>query len=1097
VNGNWGGARRLLTGARAVLLAASGCIGGMAIAASAAPAYADCAPAAGNDVTATCTGTTTNQGSGSPGTSAGVNGFGSGIETNLNTTVLLGATVTGNSAGIAYGSGAVINSGTISGAGANGFAVVATGDIAITNSGTIAANSSLSLAIFTQGSATVANSGSISGSFGGIDSYGAATVTNSGMIAGGLFYGIVSGADANVGNSATIMGWDGIRAGVVTLTNSGTLTGTHGYGVYALSTAVVTNSGTIAGAGSAGINVVSGALTLTNSGTISGGSNGIAANTSAVVTNSGTITGTSGNGIYAFNGSAQVTNSGLITSGNTGVSAASSVSLTNSGTVAGASGYGVYAAGDAATVINSGAITGGQQGVYAFKSASVTNSGTITGITGGIIANASANVTNSGTISTSGANSTAIYANTNAAVSNSGIIAATGLGGSAVSAGGDIAITNSGTIAASGSFGTAVFTTGSATVVNSGTIAGTFGGLDSYGVTTVNNTGTIAGGLFYGIVSGSSANVTNSGAITGWDGIRGAIVNLTNSGTITGTHSNGIFALSSAFVTNSGTIKGTGFAGIRAVGGAATVSNSGVVTGTNSGIVAGTSVSLTNSGTVMGTNGYGVYAFTSATVTNSGSIIGGSAGIYAQTSASVTNSGMISGASGIVALASGDVSNSGTIIGTSGIAIQLNASGVAASDTLTVLPGARFGGKVDFGGGADKVTFGPGSWILNTANFDATLSTVATAGNPYVVTPNQIIVGELSGFGAQNRAIMDITGWISSVLPDVPVFVPGAGAGGRNSFAALDSEASPFDAFTNFPPDALGYAEAPAFKASSATYADGSTVWAKGFGGQRQQATNGAFIGAATTGYGGAVGYERLVGPDLKIAVLIGGSTNRTNLYQSAGNSGTDTMFGGAYGRKTWGANFLDLAVIGGSLDNTTVRNIGGGLALLSASATYGGWFISPSLVAGRRIDIDGRGFTVTPALKVRYVDVHFDGYAETGAGAADLTVADRDLRALEERAEVTFANSSTTANGNLATVRVTGGVLGQQRTAGGQVNVALLGLNFLAATPDPAKVTGAYGAVGLDWRMGRVTLFAAGEYSYTNDTARSYAGKGGVHVGW
>ncbi|WP_139101124.1 autotransporter domain-containing protein, partial [Acinetobacter baumannii] len=93
------------------------------------------------------------------------------------------------------------------------------------------------------------------------------------------------------------------------------------------------------------------------------------------------------------------------------------------------------------------------------------------------------------------------------------------------------------------------------------------------------------------------------------------------------------------------------------------------------------------------------------------------------------------------------------------------------------------------------------------------------------------------------------------------------------------------------------------------TYADGSTVWAKGFGGQRQQATNGAFIGAATTGYGGAVGYERVVGPDLKIAVLIGGSTNRTNLYQSAGNSGTDTMFGGAYGRKTWGANFLDLAV--------------------------------------------------------------------------------------------------------------------------------------------------------------------------------------------
>jgi hypothetical protein len=29
------------------------------------------------------------------------------------------------------------------------------------------------------------------------------------------------------------------------------------------------------------------------------------------------------------------------------------------------------------------------------------------------------------------------------------------------------------------------------------------------------------------------------------------------------------------------------------------------------------------------------------------------------------------------------------------------------------------------------------------------------------------------------------------------------------------------------------------------------------------------------------------------------------------------------------------------------------------------------------------------------------------------------------------------------------------------------------------------------------VTLFAAGEATYTNDVARSYAGKGGVRVGW
>jgi hypothetical protein len=97
------------------------------------------------------------------------------------------------------------------------------------------------------------------------------------------------------------------------------------------------------------------------------------------------------------------------------------------------------------------------------------------------------------------------------------------------------------------------------------------------------------------------------------------------------------------------------------------------------------------------------------------------------------------------------------------------------------------------------------------------------------------------------------------VLPDTPVFAPRAG-GTASSFAALDTAASPFDAFNSFPQSALGYAEAtkaPALKAASAVYADGNAVWAKGFGGQRVQDSNGALIGGTTTGAGGAVGYEQ------------------------------------------------------------------------------------------------------------------------------------------------------------------------------------------------------------------------------------------------
>ena len=110
------------------------------------------------------------------------------------------------------------------------------------------------------------------------------------------------------------------------------------------------------------------------------------------------------------------------------------------------------------------------------------------------------------------------------------------------------------------------------------------------------------------------------------------------------------------------------------------------------------------------------------------------------------------------------------------------------------------------------MNFGPGSWILNTANFNVALSTVSTSGSAYVVTPNQIIVTDLSGFGAANRAIMDVTGWISSVLPETPARAPAQG--GATSFAAIQSAAPRFDtAFDSFP-SALPYAPTPSSTAA-------------------------------------------------------------------------------------------------------------------------------------------------------------------------------------------------------------------------------------------------------------------------------------------
>ncbi|MGL5165563.1 MAG: autotransporter outer membrane beta-barrel domain-containing protein [Afipia sp.] len=862
-----------------------------------------------------------------------------------------------------------------------------------------------------------------------------ATVANSGTVTGDSS-GIYAANTVTVTNSGTIAGANlyGILAGTANVTNSGTITGGD-YGIRA-STANVINSGTITGADFAGIHV-NNTATVTNSGFITGGDNGIRAST-VDVTNSGIITGTDFYGIYAIN-TATVTNSGLITGGDYGIWA-STANVTNSGTITGTGPYGIHVT-DTATVTNSGAIIGGDFGISA-STANVNNSGTVTGGTRGINALVTANVINSGLI-TGG---------------NYGIVANT------------------------------------ANVTNSGTITG-----GDYGIradtANVTNSGTITGAAFSGVNTDNTATVTNSGSITGSDyGIRASTANVTNSGTITG-GGRGISA-DTATVANSGNISG-GFYGIYAT--TLTVTNSGTITGANLYGISASTANVTNSGTITG-GSYGIIAGT-ADVTNSGTINGGNNSGIRATTANLANSGTITGSiDGVSLITTGNVINSGTIVGAGGTAIRFNAGGTAASDSLSILPGARFGGLVNFGGGADKVNFGPGSWILDTANFNAALSTITTSGNPYVVTPNKIIVADLSGFGTMNRAVMDITGWIASVLPDTPVFAPTQG-GAANAFAAIESAAPRFDhAFGTVSEamvvGAMAFAPTtPVFKGGAVTDRDGNSVWAKSFGGRREQTTDGSFIGSVTIGYGGAIGYDRQVTPDTRLGGFIGGSTNETRLDLNAGQINTDAVFGGLYARSFFGASFLDLALIGGKLDNTSARNIGGGLTFETARATYDGWFVNPSMTLGHRFAFNN-GYTVTPALKVRYVTAQFGGYTETGS-SANLTAGDRNMQAFEERAEVTLANTHAFNNGSRLGVRVTGGVLALQYTGDATVNIALVGQNFIAATPDKQTVFGLYGGAGLDWQLGRMALFATGEVTGMNDNATTFTGKGGVRVVW
>jgi uncharacterized protein with beta-barrel porin domain len=247
-------------------------------------AWADCSPAAANNVVATCTGTTNNQGAGAPGTSADTSGYGIGTETGVTVTVDSNATVTGTNQAINIADGTIIN-----GAGATitgGWGMrAATGSINLTNSGIVAGTSpSTSYGMYVYTDATVTNNAgaSITGGSAGIRaSHGSIYLINSGSViaTSNTFGAVYANTNATVTNNAgasitsrgtTIRG----ILGFVDVINSGSITGTgnQSSAIKAGTYATVTNNagGSITGTWY-GINAAAGGSSVFNAGSISGG----------------------------------------------------------------------------------------------------------------------------------------------------------------------------------------------------------------------------------------------------------------------------------------------------------------------------------------------------------------------------------------------------------------------------------------------------------------------------------------------------------------------------------------------------------------------------------------------------------------------------------------------------------------------------------------------------------------------------------------------------------------------------------------------------------------------------------------------------------
>lgn len=725
---------------------------------------------------------------------------------------------------------------------------------------------------------------------------------------------------------------------------------------------------------------------------------------------------------------------------------------------------------------------------------------------------------------------------------NSGTVNTTGTDGiDAPANNGNATTTNSGNVNVSAGISGGIVglrtTTdiGTATTNNLGNVNVTGSGFD-YGIVTST---TFSVGIQFGAntapdSSSNAATTNNSGNVTVTSS--GGIGILTTTATSFATSpgfADGIFAVGNATTTNSGNVvvnatvqaplltqpadSLSSFGSIAlATIGIQTSANIGDATTVNNGTVSvaafrGTGISTTtntgnattiNAGivTVVGTANNSVPTACIA-------LCGSSVGIVTSATngnATLTNTGIISvsgpNSVGVSMIASGtsQLVNSGIISAPGGTAIQF--ANPLDPDTLTLQPGSFIIGAINLIGVNDTVN-------VNAKNLNLTFNTLTGAtitGNvPFVVSGNRIVSIDPTNFAVTDRALMDFTRAVSATLGGRASDAAASGGpttGGALGFAAYDDSPSRFeDAFAQV----MGYAKAPdnaiAFKNPTVTSPDGTTVWAKGFYGERTQRADGLLPRTVSRFYGGGIGVDRLVQPDLRLGGLIGGGTINTSIDVNAGSGASDIVFAGLYGRKDFGPIFVDFALLGGHTGNRTTRNninnnlLANGLEV--ANASFGGWFISPEVAAGYRYEF-APGWTLTPAARLRYLAANYDAFTETGS-TANLSSGSRSLQNAEERGDLTLTRTLPFDTGRLQ-LGLTAGVVGQQRTGGGNVNAILLGQALAFATPGKSSIYGGYGGGSLDWRMRNgMSVFAAAEYTAMSDSSNTITGKAGLRYGF
>jgi outer membrane autotransporter protein len=166
-------------------------------------------------------------------------------------------------------------------------------------------------------------------------------------------------------------------------------------------------------------------------------------------------------------------------------------------------------------------------------------------------------------------------------------------------------------------------------------------------------------------------------------------------------------------------------------------------------------------------------------------------------------------------------------------------------------------------------------------------------------------------------------------------------------------------------------------------------VWAQGFGAVMHQGQRGASGGYDANLWGLSFGFDRFVYDHLIAGFSGGYAHNRITTGDAGTRTDADSYQGSFYGSLARDAYYIDGVLSFAYNRYDALRHVAFGAIDRTAKSNYAGRQYSGYLESG--YIFNKQGYLLTPLVSLQYMGLHIDDYAETGAGALNLSVAAQD----------------------------------------------------------------------------------------------------------